>query len=364
MSGGGSFLESKGFKLFMVKLYGLGAAVVIVGAMFKIMHWPGASAMLVIGLTVEAFIFGISAFEPPHEMPNWSLVYPELAGYDPEVEEIELEKKEEEKKIEGGFPAGNFGGMPYQMPYSESTSALDKMLESADIKPDLLRNLGESFESLKENISQMSDISEASVASIDFAGNMRTASEYVEDFKHSLEADIEISNKFKGSFSGLNDSVQSLSDSFNKTANNINNSIDVNEYYVTTIKNVTDSFNNLSVKYQTSADKIDSSFDQMSNINVNSSRIISKLDQISNNLSALNSVYEMQLKQSAMQNEISKELNSAVSVFKDNLNDSSQTTDVFKNQLDDLNQNMAKLNIVYSNMLKAMTSTKNPFSNV
>lgn len=72
--------QSKGYKRFMAMAYGLGAAVVILGALFKLMHWPGASAMLIIGLGAEAAIFALSAFEPVHEELDWSLVYPELAG--------------------------------------------------------------------------------------------------------------------------------------------------------------------------------------------------------------------------------------------------------------------------------------------
>ncbi len=72
--------QSKGYKRFMAMAYGLGAAVVILGALFKLMHWPGASAMLIIGLGAEACIFALSAFEPVHEELDWSLVYPELAG--------------------------------------------------------------------------------------------------------------------------------------------------------------------------------------------------------------------------------------------------------------------------------------------
>ena len=77
----------------MAKLYGWGAAVVILGALFKIQHWPGAGIMLTIGLLTEAFIFFFSAFEKPHEEPDWSLVYPELAGMHGE------EKDEPAKKI-------------------------------------------------------------------------------------------------------------------------------------------------------------------------------------------------------------------------------------------------------------------------
>lgn len=74
-------LHSRGFKKFMAMAYGIGGAIVIIGALFKLMHWPYASLMLIIGLGTEALIFVISAFEPlPSEELDWSLVYPELAG--------------------------------------------------------------------------------------------------------------------------------------------------------------------------------------------------------------------------------------------------------------------------------------------
>ena len=67
------------FSTIMPKVYGIGAAIVIVGAMFKILHLPGAGEMLGIGLTTEAVIFLLSAFEPKHKDPDWAKVYPELA---------------------------------------------------------------------------------------------------------------------------------------------------------------------------------------------------------------------------------------------------------------------------------------------
>jgi gliding motility-associated protein GldL len=87
---------TKKWKLFMAKLYGIGAAVVIMGALFKIMHWPFAGPMLVVGLSVEAVIFFFSAFEPLHEDPKWELVYPELAlAHD---EEFDLHAYIDEKR--------------------------------------------------------------------------------------------------------------------------------------------------------------------------------------------------------------------------------------------------------------------------
>lgn len=78
--------------------YGMGAAVVIIGALFKLMHWPGASIMLIVGLGVEALIFGLSAFDPVEKELDWSLVYPELAGGDAKKKEV---KKEDPKEAQG-----------------------------------------------------------------------------------------------------------------------------------------------------------------------------------------------------------------------------------------------------------------------
>ena len=72
--------KSKNSKKIMNMVYGLGAAIVILGALFKIMHWPFGNAMLIAGLITEALVFTVSAFEPVDDELDWSLVYPELAG--------------------------------------------------------------------------------------------------------------------------------------------------------------------------------------------------------------------------------------------------------------------------------------------
>ncbi|MDE0599189.1 MAG: gliding motility protein GldL, partial [Dokdonia donghaensis] len=72
--------KSKTGKKLMNMVYGLGAAVVIIGALFKIMHWPFGNEMLIVGLVTEAVVFAISAFEPVDDELDWALVYPELAG--------------------------------------------------------------------------------------------------------------------------------------------------------------------------------------------------------------------------------------------------------------------------------------------
>lgn len=140
----------------MAKLYGFGASIVIVGALFKIEHWPGAGIMLTVGLGTEALIFFFSAFEPIHEDIDWSLVYPELAG---------MHGAEDDKKaIEDD---------------SSVTESLDKMLEDAKIGPDLIQSLGEGMRNLSDSTKKMSDISDASLATNEYVNSVKSASKNV-----------------------------------------------------------------------------------------------------------------------------------------------------------------------------------------
>jgi gliding motility-associated protein GldL len=72
--------QSRKRKQMFNMAYGLGAAVVILGALFKIAHYPGGTLMLTIGMVVEAAVFALSAFEPVDEDLDWTNVYPELVG--------------------------------------------------------------------------------------------------------------------------------------------------------------------------------------------------------------------------------------------------------------------------------------------
>ncbi len=120
--------------------YGMGAAVVIVGALFKIQHWTGASELLVIGLLTEAFIFGLSAFDKPDEDLDWTLVYPELAGG---------EAKQKSKKTADVSDADGL-----------LSQKLDSMLKEAKIDGELMASLGNSiknFESAAKGISPTVD---------------------------------------------------------------------------------------------------------------------------------------------------------------------------------------------------------------
>jgi len=149
------FNESKAWKSGMAKLYGIGASIVIIGALFKIEHWEGSSEMLIIGLGTEAFIFLMSAFERPHADPKWELVYPELA-----VEEGEAVPK-------------------------KPVDQLDDMLKDAGVDNEVLSRLGDGMRLLGDQATLLSDVTDAATATNEYGGALRTATENVNNLTNT-----------------------------------------------------------------------------------------------------------------------------------------------------------------------------------
>ena len=178
---------SKAWKKFMAKIYGIGAAVVIIGAMFKIQHWPFASLLLVVGLSTEAVIFFFSAFEPLHEEPDWSLVYPELALPEDAKHSLKEQNKKSTKQVGGG------GG--------SVTAQLDNMLAEAKIEPELIASLGDGMRAFSTQAKDLSDISAPATASKEYATTLKTATEKVSSLADTYAAASE-------SLTGLSDQAK------------------------------------------------------------------------------------------------------------------------------------------------------------
>jgi len=168
-----SFFETKAWKTIMAKVYGLGASVVLIGALFKIQHYPGAGTMLIIGLCTEAFIFGVSAFEPIHEPPTnweWDLVYPELATGREDLEDGSTSKK--------ALTRGGGSGI---------TQELDKMLEDAKIDSALLQRLGDGMRTLGDNAAQLKGVTSAAAATDSYVSSLSDASKRVGALSEAYE---------------------------------------------------------------------------------------------------------------------------------------------------------------------------------
>jgi len=305
------FLESPAYKKVMAKVYGLGAAVVILGALWKILHLPGATAMLIAGLGTEAVIFALSAFEPPHEMPDWSLVYPELVG-------LEVEGDRHGTKHIGG------GG-----------SDLAALIEGGHLEPEIVVKLSEGIKKLTMTSNQLADLSNASLATESYLSNMKQAGDAV---GHLATVQTKSAHS-------LDNAVESLANSYNEAASSIQNS------GKTFSDNVNKSGKQLLDAYSSVNKEISNQFDSI--IQTNSS-YNEKLVDVTKNLSAVNAAYELQLQGINSQAKISQELNKGLIELKDQIIGSADDSKVYSEQVALLSKTVSELNTIYGNMLSAM----------
>lgn len=206
------FVQSPGYKKAMAYVYGFGAAVAIVGALFKIMHFPGAGVMLIAGLGVEALIFALSSFEPPHETPDWSLVYPELIGLDPDEDGVGGHGGH------GGHGGGRSKGVNNAVGGGSELSAL---VSAGAIEQKTIDELSEGVKKLASTTSQMADISGAATATKEYISNVKSASDQLTQFSAVQSSAVEMGGKFAENCAKLNNSIASQADQSEQLNKNI-----------------------------------------------------------------------------------------------------------------------------------------------
>lgn len=311
--------QTKGWKNFMSKVYGIGASVVLVGAMFKIMHWPGAGIMIVVGLSTEAFIFLTSAFEPLHQEWDWSIVYPELAGMHDEIEDEEVKKSVSSKK--------------------SALEKFDELLNSAQITPDLFEKLGNGLRSLNQTTEKLADVSEASVATNNYVASFEKASSKVNEF-----ADL-----YSQSAQALNQSASKLATTYEHNANTVESTL---SKFSETISN---SGNSLATAYQNLALVVNG---EAETSKVNAKNYTEQLQIMAKNLTALNAIYEMQLQGSNEYLENSKKMFSGMDEIMESMKSSVEDVKKYREEISKLGNNLAAMNTIYGNMLSAMNFNK------
>jgi gliding motility-associated protein GldL len=341
-----SFVSSKGYKNFMSKLYGIGAAVVIIGALFKIVHITGANEMLFAGLTTEALIFFFSAFEPPHVDPDWSLVYPELAG-------LYVDGKPHSSRR---VPATG----------KSVTQDLDEMLSKAKIGPELIESLGDGMRKMSENVSKMTDVTNTAVVTEDFVKNVKDAGKSAGELSSSykmvsevLQQDASTVGDFSSSVKSAAASAGNLATVYTEVSSAIKKEMTATESFSNSISSATESANRLSEKYNISAELLSKSAEMLNFSAIDSKEYNDQLQKISGNLAALNTIYEVQLKSSNEQIETTNQLRSTVGSFLNSMNESSSNMTRYQEEIDQLTKRVSALNQVYGNMLTAMNVNLN-----
>ncbi len=167
------FFETKQGKYLKNLIIGLGASVVLMGALFKIQHWQGASEMLTAGMITEAFIFALLGLLPPHKDYYWERFYPNID----ENPHIEAYRKGTKFQVPAISSIGGSGGG------SSATASLDKMLEEAKITPANLTRLNDNFQRFGQTVEQMKDITDVTAATGAYTKSARETAEALGQMK-------------------------------------------------------------------------------------------------------------------------------------------------------------------------------------
>ena len=320
----GEVFKTKRWKTFMGYIYGWGASVVMIGALFKLEHWQYSGLLLTIGLMTEAFIFFLSAFEPPLEMPEWSKVYPELR------EDYELVDMEELNR--------------------RSKRGVDELFSSSELTPDLLDKVGKGLNELSNTAKGISDISTATLATDMYVKNLGSASESMSSF-------ADINNRAN---QNIDKSVGALVNSYQDFADKLSNSGQ------TALSKMENSSQDFSIKLEESSKKLTNTFEDasnsiskgISNIGESSSQYSNSLNALNQNIDALNKNFETQLAGTKTQFETSQKFSNDLAQMNEILSSSVDELKKYKENAEQLNKNLEALNNIYGNMLGAMSYKK------
>lgn len=171
--------QSKSTKKLFNMAYGLGASIVIIGALFKILHWElgplNGGVLLAVGLITEAAIFAISAFEPLDDEFDWSLVYPELSGGESEGSNNDTA---EAKAAEASL-----------------SKKLDNLLQEAGIDANLMESLGSSIKNFEDAAKGIAPTADAMQSTQKYSEEMVHAASQMESLNSLYKVQLESASK-------------------------------------------------------------------------------------------------------------------------------------------------------------------------
>ena len=192
--------QSKAYKKGMNFVYGMGAAIVIIGALFKIQHLEygilTGGVMLTIGFVVEAIVFAISAFDTPEDDLDWSKVYPELAG--------EEGTSEQQQGADGLL-----------------SQKLDTLLAEANIDSKLMESLGTSMKNFQGAAEGLSAASESISATNKYNEQMTMAAIQMESLNGLYKVQMESAGKQTALNEAVVENTEKLKEQMDSLAKNL-----------------------------------------------------------------------------------------------------------------------------------------------
>lgn len=312
--------HSQKWRSTMNYFYSIGASVVLLGALFKLEHWTGGPTMLMIGMSCEALIFFLSAFEPMVETPDWTKVYPQLNPDYEFEEEVEL-------------PA-------------RSTKGFDDMLEKAEITPEMLSKLKKGLMDLTNTAKGISEISSATLATEMYVRNMGNASQSMNSFAEvnnkatlSVERSLgDLVHSYEHSSKLISGSSKEMAESFAESTKKIN-------------QQLASTSEKLSSSYREFTDSVQRDFSSLSE---NSKSYAGEIAKMNTSLATLNSSYELHLQNVKKLTETSAKSVTDQTGLQQMVSESLEEAKKYHQLTERMNKNLEALNQVYGNMLGAM----------
>lgn len=272
------FFETKQGKYLKNLIIGVGAGVVLLGALFKLQHWPGAGLMLTVGMCTEAFIFCLLGLLPPHKDYYWERYYPNL-DENPHVEAYK--KGVKFAPPSSAIGAGGSGS-------SNTTAHMDKMLEEANLNPANLKRLSDNFQSFNATVSQMKDITDVTAATGSYSQSAREAADALTQMKDTFVG----ATSTMQSFNNAADSTAQFHDQVQVLSRNLGS---LNQIYEVELQ---DANNHLKAMNKFYSNLVNAS-DAMASSATDAVEAKEQIATLSKNLTQLNSIYGNML--SAMQ---------------------------------------------------------------
>jgi gliding motility-associated protein GldL len=313
--------HSQKWRSTMNYFYSIGASVVLLGALFKLQHWTGGGTMLMIGMSCEALIFFLSAFEPMVETPDWSKVYPQLNP------DYEFEQETE-------------------LPVKQAAKGLEEMLEKAEITPEMLAKLKKGLQDLTNTAKGISEISSATLATELYVKNLGNASQSMNSFSEvnnkatiSVERSLgDLVHSYEHSSKLISGSSKELAESFADSTKKINHQL------ASTSEKLTGSYKEFT----------DSLHKDIIAINENSKHYSGEISRINASMSSLNSSYELHLQNVKKLTETSSKSVTDQASLQHMVNETLEEAKKYRQLTERMNKNLEALNQVYGNMLGAM----------
>lgn len=300
------YLASERGRRVLNYTYSWGASIVILGAMFKILHLPYANQILMIAMTVESIVFFVSAFEHPFSEYHWEEVFPVLKSKNPmdrpDFTGTTLENTV--NSVDNMMDDNTSGGPRINLPRMGGPAAETKVKDGIaelglDVSEEDTKNLSESIKKLSGAADQISKMAELTDAT----------------------------QKYLDQLSGLSDNMQQFSDATNSLAN-ISNAL------LGSYKSITDNSEGLSQ---------------------NSRGYVQQMELLNRNISGLNTIYEIQLKSISSQIESLEHITGGLNRIREMYDGSVVDSSVFRNETEKMTHQLADLNQVYARLLQAMT---------